>query len=442
MPFDRAAHGRWPGLVFVAIASFHAAAAWVGGPAPNWHGQTSEYYPLLTDAFLAGQTSLLVKPSAELLALPDPYDHIANARFRMHDASLYRGKYYLFYGPTPVILLFLPFKVLTGSHLPTRIAVALFSIIGFACACRLFFLLAKREKWDCPPWFNSAAVLLLGTGPAVSVLLARPSFYEVAIAGGYSLVMAGFLLTAHSLGQDPPRARLLLGAGLCFGLAVGCRPNFVLTAILMVALMAIRLRSDKLRALAFAGPLVLCGILFAGYNYARFQNPFELGVRYQLLDNTKEVVNNLFSHSLRNLVPTLYVLVLSPGQLPPAEVAMGLFRWSPVAILGLLTPWSLRHGPGKDRVKLGSTRFTVLGIYVSSLCTLILLALLGFVNQRYLVDFAPGFGLLSLCLSAAAWQTVHRLRNSWQILFGFAILGATLYSTVLDFLICVSRVPS
>src|SRR5260370_787147 len=53
-----ASRGRLPGLLFVAVACFHVTTAWVGGPAGNWPGQTSEYYQLLTDAFLAGQTSL------------------------------------------------------------------------------------------------------------------------------------------------------------------------------------------------------------------------------------------------------------------------------------------------------------------------------------------------------------------------------------------------
>src|SRR5471030_2947323 len=163
MHLNPAARHRLPGFLFVAVASFHVATAWVGGPAANWHGQTSEYYALLTDAFLAGQTSLLVQPSAQLLALPDPHDPVANAPFRLHDASLYHEKYYLYFGPTPALVLFLPYKLLTGSHFPTRLAVALFCAAGFACSCALFFLLAKREKWDCPPWFRSSAVLSLGT---------------------------------------------------------------------------------------------------------------------------------------------------------------------------------------------------------------------------------------------------------------------------------------
>ena len=226
MHIDRTSRAWLPGLLFVAVAFFHFAIAWLCGPAANWRGQTSEYYQLLTDAFLAGQTSLLVQPPAQLLALPDPYDPRANAYLRLHDASLYHGKYYLYFGPTPAIVLFLPYKVLTGSHLPSRIAVALFCVAGFACSCALFFLLAKREKWDCPQWFGSAAMLSLGTAVAASFVLTHPSFYEVAISAGYCFIMAGFLLTAHSLGQDRPRVLSLIGAGLCFGLAVGCRPNF------------------------------------------------------------------------------------------------------------------------------------------------------------------------------------------------------------------------
>src|ERR1035441_4087362 len=95
MPLNRASRGRLPVLLFVAVAAFYFATAWVCGPASNWHGQTSEYYALLTDAFLAGQTSLLVPPPSELLALPNPYDPLRNGEFRLHDASLYHGKYYL-----------------------------------------------------------------------------------------------------------------------------------------------------------------------------------------------------------------------------------------------------------------------------------------------------------------------------------------------------------
>jgi hypothetical protein len=64
---------------------------------------TDKLYALLTYAFLAGKTSLPVEPDARLLALPDPYRPAAP--YRIQDASLYKGKYYIYFGPTPAIIL-------------------------------------------------------------------------------------------------------------------------------------------------------------------------------------------------------------------------------------------------------------------------------------------------------------------------------------------------
>ena len=397
MPLNHASRGRLPALLFVAVAAFYFATAWVCGPASNWHGQTSEYYALLTDAFLAGQTSLLVPPPSELLALPNPYDPLRNGEFRLHDASLYHGKYYLYFGPTPALVLFLPYRVLTGSHLPSRIAVAIFCTGGFACTCALFFLLAKLEKWDIPAWFASSAVISLGTAPAFSFLLTHPSFYEVAIAAGYCFVMAGFLLTAHSLGQA--------------------------------------------LALAFVGPVALCGVLLAAYNYTRFQNPFEFGVRYQLLADPKDLDNH-FNHIIRNFLPGIYALVLSPPSrwLCWFYRSIGLFWGSPTALLGLFTPLVLRYGGSKGAVKLGSTRFTMYCIHASALSMLVVLALLGFTVGRYSVDFAPEFVLLSWCLLAAWWQAAPQLPKGRLIRFRFAVVAIALYSAVLGVGMCVQLV--
>ena len=435
MYFDRIARHRIPGLWFVAVTFFYFTTAWVGGPASNWRGQTPEYYALLTDAFLAGQTSLLVQPPAELLALPNPYDPTRNGEYRLHDASLYHGKYYLYFGPTPALVLFLPFKVLTGSHLPSSVAVALFCTGGFACSCGLFFLLAKLEKWDIPAWFASAVVISLGTAPGVVFLLAHTSFYEVAIAAGYCFVMAAFLLLAHSLGQDRPRVSSLAGAGLCFGLAVGCRPNYAPFTILMVVLVTLRIRSPKTPALAYMGPLVLCGVLLAAYNYARFQNPFELGLRYQLFAKPSDPADLVYrlNHSLENLLPSLYTLVLSP----PSEWlcwfhrSMGVLWGAPTALVGLCAPLVLRHGGVKGAVKLGSTRFTIYCIYVSALSILVVLALLDYPVGRYTVDFAPELVLLSWCLLAARWQNLHQLAKAWLVSFRLAVLSIAFYAAVL-----------
>lgn len=426
---------RLPILLFLAVAAFHFAVAWVSGPATNWHGQTSEYYQLLTDAFRTGQTSLLIRPSAAMLALPDPYDPRANAPFRLHDASLYHGKYYLYFGPTPAVVLFLPYRVLTGSHLPSRVAIGMFSAAGFACSCLFFFLLARREAWDCPRWLGSAAVLSLGTGTGVAFLLNRPSFYEVAISAGYCFAMAGFLLLARSL-QPNSSPAWLAGSGTCFGLAVGCRPNLSVVAVLLFLLLARRLRSARSRWLAFAAPLALCGILLAAYNFARFQNPFEFGVRYQLLAERADLDQH-FKHLSSNLLPGLYTLLLAPSLRWACWIfgSIGMAWSTPIALPGLGASGFLRLQGLAVSATLASTRFLVDCVYLSALAVLLPMAVLRFTLGRYNLDFAPEFLLLSWCLLAARWQLLRgaaRRRTAFQLL----LIGAALYSVALEILLC------
>jgi len=67
-----------------------------------------EFYNQFTDSFVQGHVYLPTKPSPQLLALPNPYDPAANERFRLHDASLYQGRYYMYFGAAPALTLYLP----------------------------------------------------------------------------------------------------------------------------------------------------------------------------------------------------------------------------------------------------------------------------------------------------------------------------------------------
>src|SRR5262245_32215828 len=91
----------WPDLAVLGVAAlayfyFITYGAWW------WHDGPRYFHELLGDAFAAGQLSLVVQPSPQLLALSDPYDprNRENIPF-LHDASLYQGKYYVYWGPFP-----------------------------------------------------------------------------------------------------------------------------------------------------------------------------------------------------------------------------------------------------------------------------------------------------------------------------------------------------
>ncbi len=190
------------------------------------------FYNLLSDALLAGQLSLLIAPHPMHLALPDPYDPAQNAPWRLHDMSLYKGKYYLYFGVTPALILFIPFRALGLGRLPEPLAVSIFCSGGFLFSVFLFRRLVRRYLPSTPSWLQLLGILCLGLCTTAPFLLRRPVVYEVAISCSYFLVMGGlyWLLTAYL--ADGPPWRLAM-ASLFLGLAVGARPNAIFAAPLI-----------------------------------------------------------------------------------------------------------------------------------------------------------------------------------------------------------------
>ena len=63
---------------------------------------------------------------------------------RAHDASYYDGHYYLYFGIAPVILLYAPWRLLTGTYLAEGVGTGVFCGVGFVLAA-LFYLRCKRR---------------------------------------------------------------------------------------------------------------------------------------------------------------------------------------------------------------------------------------------------------------------------------------------------------
>src|SRR6185369_9400820 len=79
-----------------------------------WTYDLDDYYSLLGRAFAKGQLHLPRQPPPELLALADPWDPAQNERFGMHDAVLFNKRYYLYHGAAPALMLFTPWRLVTG----------------------------------------------------------------------------------------------------------------------------------------------------------------------------------------------------------------------------------------------------------------------------------------------------------------------------------------
>lgn len=267
----------------------------------------------LVDAFEAGSVSLLYTPSEKLEALSNPYDRGlrdgSGAPYKW-DHVYYEGKYYSYYGIAPVVLLFMPFHLLTGYYFSTNMAVLLFSIIGLWFLIRLYATAMKK-------WFDTLPMGIVFGGELVMVCacgiwyaLSRPKFYEIAVSCAFMFLTMGvyFLFSSNILG-DGRISRLRLTASSVFlALSVLSRPTmavYCICACLFYAAGFKKWRAKKEKGTVsywlFAMlPMVLLGLVQMAYNYARFGSVLEFGIGYSLTIND-------FTHVQYH---TIYVLIL------------------------------------------------------------------------------------------------------------------------------------
>jgi hypothetical protein len=264
-------------------------------------------YNLLTRALLSGQLHIDVDPRPELFELTEPYRPGRNAPYRYHDASLYRGRYYLYFGVVPVVTAFIPWRLAGLGDLPEPAAATAFSLLGFVFSALLLRQLLRAQLETSPkPIPQLLAFLALGFSNVTPFILRSSHVYEVAIAAGYAFSAgAAWLFTTAGAKGALSLKRLALG-GLFLGLAVGCRPNlaFLVPVLPLLALAQGRpgsLRAAVRPALAVLAPLAVCGLALGLYNFARFGAWTEFGTRYQLVG-----VEPIAKLEYRAVIPTLY----------------------------------------------------------------------------------------------------------------------------------------
>jgi hypothetical protein len=463
------------------------AALLLGIFAFYWWTANTSYYPpqvgpnvedrynLLTDGFTHGQLSFRVKPPSGLLALANPYDPDANLVYRQapgglayfHDVSLYKGRFYLYFGLTPVVTLFAPFRVLGLGHMSESLAALVYSYAGLLFALLLLRFLVHRYVPETPRWAKLLASLTLAADGALPFLLRRPTTYEVAISAGFAFLFAAlYLFATGALGARLSLRRMALGS-LCLGLSIGARPDLVLAVAAPLGLWVYLTRTNRLGggwsklkpALALLGPLVACGVLLLVYNKLRFDSFTQFGQRYQLAGVDPATVP---SYKLSNFAPGLYFFYLAPARLtrafpyfhlpPPPnypgklptgtyglEMTGGLLPNVPVTVGALMLPllWRRRAIPRE------------LGLIAGALLTigLITAALIAFANpgvtMRYEVDFATIVligALMCWCVAlrvARASRVAYTLVTAllvvlalWGILYGVAISFTGYYDTL------------
>ncbi|WP_289093631.1 hypothetical protein [uncultured Bifidobacterium sp.] len=412
-------------------------------------------YQQLADAFLHGRLNLDLDVDPALAQLDNPYDFTLrqnlgkNGSVIYWDHAFFNGKYYMYFGALPALLLFVPYQALTGSWLPSPIAVLICGVIAIVALSALIVLLLKR-------FFNTTASLgttllsiwaaSLGTG--IVYYGFQPDFYSIPIIASLAFTMSGLALwsSAHKENGKLSKIRIVLGS-LCIACNLGCRPQFLISCLLAFPLfwneITVTREFFSKKGLANTAcaffPFFLIAIPWMIYNYARFGSPLDMGANYNLtgFDMTRSkpslfsipamlfvqlfqppLINNEFPfiHAINNSIPA------------PGEPTLGGYLWlAPFTLTVFSMPWIVRR---LKECKIWGVSTTLL--FMTIVVTLFDVMLVGTTN-RYHGDFAWIVSLLAVLLIHAkdtCYVTLESSLRSMQLhkLFRAVLLAALLVS--------------
>lgn len=421
------------------------------------------YYNLLARGFAAGRLSLLKEAPPGLARLADPYDPVANAAYDyvpqgLHDMSYYKGRLYLYFGPTPALVLFWPFAALTGHYLWERQAAMIFCATGFLTGACLLRSLRRRYFPEVGDGVLAAGALAFGLVTSMPMILARIEVYEVAIVCGYMLTLVSLAAIWRALHRPERRGRWLAAASAAYGLAVAARPSLLPgAACLLVPLFyecsaAAKSRQVALflrRSLCALAPIVAIGIGLMIYNYERFDRALEFGQHYQLAGDRQDTARHFsadylgFNFRLYFVGPVQATVHFPfvhrpaspapPAGHQPAEDPFGVLTNIPVLWLALATLWVWR-----DRAReTGALRAFVMAVTVLFGATALTLCLFYGSCSRYEAEFLPELALLAVVgifvleqrlADRAFWRLIARC--GWGLLLAWSLAFNLLVSAV------------
>ena len=379
------------------------------------------YNKYLVNSIIQGKASIDLEPSEALKNLENPYDIYQRRGVEYsQDTAYYNGKYYVYYGVVPALLIFVPYTLATGDYLPTWAGTYIFVILSIITTIMLIIKIYKR-------WFSNIPFKMLFIFLVAGLLSGvyiwntwRMWAYELTLISGYFFVQLGLILMLSATEKLEKISYIdLFLSCLCMALAVGCRPTLVLSsALLLPFLYAIIKNTDKKRivktVLVIVIPYLIVAIPMMIYNYVRFDSIFEFGAKYQLT-----VVNVTdATEKIQDIPKGLYQYFLQPPNLkseyPYIEIDKSTDGFSEnyynggmvsgILFLNLTMIsclWGFRYWKKeKDGILKGLiTLLPIVGIVMA-----IAVVVMGGSIQRYSVDFFWLFSMLGMIIWFYTYQ--------------------------------------
>jgi hypothetical protein len=245
---------------------------------------------------------------------------------RGEERAEYKGKIYVSFPPAPSFIE-LPLTLIFGSQTPNTITLLVFTWIAMLFS---FFVLLKLTDNRSLSFLMSFSFFW---GSQVLYLSLFGAVWHQGQLYGLFFAVSSLLILLYTEKPLP----LIAGAFL-LGLAVGCRPYYLVMALFYFFYAYKRFPKFSTILFMVAG-ILPPGLFYAIYNIIRFDSPFEFGHKYlEWYQTTKRGVIN-FDFFPRNL----FYALINPPEWDKAKhlivfngMGTGLWFSSPVILLGFV----------------------------------------------------------------------------------------------------------
>lgn len=431
---------------------------------------TTYYTKSFIDALLQGNISLLEEPPIELLNMKDPYDFSARQNLGIDcywDTVYFNGKYYQYFGILPALLIFLPFKMITGLTLSCSFVCVIFNILLCIQLCNLYYFVVKKWFKDVPFSLSIFGFILLLFGSKILWITARAQIYEMILSVAMFFAVSGlnYCLKSNLFDKNLNLNSVnykYLGLGCsCLALSVACRPTELLISLIilpsLVKLLISWIKDIKITkkmswkfVVSVILPYFIVGLSLMIYNYVRFGSVFEFGTSYQLT-----VTNNgMMGFSLKRCFMGLWSMLFSipifnfdfpfihqdlnalpyyQGKFFNVNIGGSLIATTIIPIILFLLPCLYKD---MKKNKMDMWKFIKSCLFVGVLMLAFASGKMGN-SGRYLMDCSWLIILVSICVLFYIYQKINT-NEIMQKIFINSILGITILSVFINFMLALS----
>ena len=258
-------------------------------------------YDELAQAFIQGKTFIDNDDVPQsLINMENPYDTTARSQqskltgdsYRW-DVAYFNGHYYVYFGIVPLLLMYLPFRLIFDAPFPSAVGIMTFALIFSIGVFKLLDLICKKKFKNVSVGTYLLTALTFVNCCGMTFLVKRPDFYSVPIMTSMAFVVWGIHLWFKGLNTDKNKTLNFFLGSLCMAFSVGCRPQAVLICAVALPFFLGYFFKDgfllkkqgikELATLAIPFIVVASGIMY--YNFIRFGSPFDFGSAYNLTTN-------------------------------------------------------------------------------------------------------------------------------------------------------------